>query len=430
MKFLVEWVEGARNASHVERATMCRLRIMVADVNACSHWDDRDGSSQEWVTVPAVHLAEGITRDWWAIFGGRDVKQSIRPYRTGFILPCLTLTCEGSTFEISGEQMHCDNPGLRFWQAGSETISRSDAETELARFVEAVIQQLSSANIDGTEVQLRWTRISESRQDLEESAFCEAAGALGADPYCISESDEKFIMRSGEIFTDDSLDDFLAGMRSFSQCERERTLDAVTSAEQRSDKLFQLPDLCQAISEVDVSLRERRFGEGAWGPAYRMAQAFRNAIAVGPDDLLGSPADMANKLGNDSFKTSRDLYGVDAVVSRKDDVYVHLRPSRYAQSWSESFNFARAIGDVVCFPDGGSSVVNSLHGAERQAMSRAFAAEFLAPVQSVLEVGREIRDVEEIAGRFSVSPRVIERQIENQGRIQQACANMRTERFE
>ena len=429
MEFLAEWIHGASNASEVERATMCRLSIMVGNVNACSHWDDRTGSSHEYVTVPAVHLAEGIATDWWTIFGGRDVKRPIWRYRTGFILPCLSLTCDGSTFEVSGEQMQCDNPGLRFWQAGTEMVPRSEAETELAGFVEDVVGRLASARISGTDVQLRWERVSESLRDPEERTFCEAAGALGVDPYCISDADADFVMRSGEMFADESLADFLAGVRSLEQMHRRRALDAVESAERRSDDSFRLPELCDAVGDVDESLRKRRFGEGTWGPAYRMARAFRNAIAVGHDGELGSVASMAGSLGNKRFAASGDLYGVDALVSRKDDVYVHLRPSRFSNSWSERFNFARAIGDVVCFPQGGSSVVNALHGAERQAMSRAFAAEFLAPVDSVLDVAHEVHDLDEIAGKFAVSPRVIEHQIQNQRRIQQAYAHVPTTGF-
>ena len=424
MKFLAEWIHGASNASEVERATMCRLSIMVGNVNACSHWDDRTGSSHEYVTVPAVHLAEGIASDWWTIFGGRDVKRPIWRYRTGFILPCLSLSCDGSTFEVSGEQMHCDNPGLRFWPAGTEMVPRSEAETELARFVESVVERLASARISRTDVQLRWERVSESRGDPEERAFCEAAGALGVDPYIISDADGDLVMRSGELFSNESLADFLAGVRSLDQIHRSQALEAVVSAERRQDDSFRLPELCEAVEEVDANLRTRRFGEGAWGPAYRMARAFRNAIAVGTDDELGSVISIAGSLGNKRFVTSGDLYGVDALVSRKDGVYVHLRPARFPNSWSERFNFARAIGDVVCFPQGGPSVVNALHGAERQAMSRAFAAEFLAPVDSVMDIAHEVHDLDEIAGKFSVSPRVIEHQIQNERRIQQACSNV------
>ncbi len=81
----------------------------------------------------------------------------------------------------------------------------------------------------------------------------------------------------------------------------------------------------------------------------------------------------------------------------------------------------RAVGDVICFGDTRRSVVNRLHRAERQAAGRAFAAEFLAPVESVLEMVESGLDDDEIAGSFNVSPQVIARQIENRSRIREAC---------
>ena len=66
-------------------------------------------------------------------------------------------------------------------------------------------------------------------------------------------------------------------------------------------------------------------------------------------------------------------------------------------------------------------MVNRLHQAERQAAGRAFAAEFLAPVESVLRMIESGLDDEEIAGSFDVSPQVIAWQIENRERIREAC---------
>ena len=133
---------------------------------------------------------------------------------------------------------------------------------------------------------------------------------------------------------------------------------------------------------------------------------------------------IAGKLGNPSFERSESLSGVDAVVSRGANVHIHLRKPEYGPPWFENFNLARAIGDAVCFPDQGVSVVNGLHGAERQAAGRAFAAEFLAPVDVVWGMAQEGYDIGEIAGRFVVDPRVVQRQIENRRRIEQACSGV------
>lgn len=424
MKFLVEWVDGAPNASAEERATMCDLRIFVGDINACSHKDDVAQEAYESVVVPAVHLAEGIATDWWSVFGGRDRKRSIWAYGTGFILPCLSFGCDGSTFEVSGEQMHCENPGLRFWQVDTEIISREDAECHLSGFVEDVVDRLSGEGIDGSEVQLRWKRVSESRQDPDEEAFCEAAGALGLDPYVMDDDNTDFIVRAGRTLSDTPLTEFLAGVNPLHREGRNRALDSVEEASLMINPRWRLPELRGAAEAIDCVLRERREGEGIWGPAYRLARAMRRTIGVDQEQEFHSVCNVARKLGNQSFEPSEGLSWVDGVVWRGADVQIRLRKPRYAGPWLENFNFARAIGDAVCFPGEGASVINRLHGAERQAAGRAFAAEFLAPVEGVWGMMQEGYDIGEVAGKFAVDPRVVQLQIENRDRIERACSEI------
>ena len=66
-------------------------------------------------------------------------------------------------------------------------------------------------------------------------------------------------------------------------------------------------------------------------------------------------------------------------------------------------------------------MVNNLHDAERQAAGRAFADEFLAPVEKVLDMVDDGRDIDEISASFNVTSQVIAHQIENRDRIRQAC---------
>ena len=85
-----EWIDDGPNASAEERATLCRLSLYVSDENACSFFEPTSNRTCDHVTVPAVHLAEGLATDWWSIFGGRDRDHAIRKYRTGFALPDVT----------------------------------------------------------------------------------------------------------------------------------------------------------------------------------------------------------------------------------------------------------------------------------------------------------------------------------------------------
>ena len=433
VRFSVEWLDGAPNACAEERATLCRLRIFVGDENACVFYDPQKDEKYDHVIAPAVHLAEGIATDWWSIFGGRDREHSLLPWRTGFVLPNVRLRFDGATFEVAGDQLHCDNPKLRFWLVDTETLSRDATESVLSNFVERVVDKLAREGVANSEVALCWSRVSESRADPEERPFCEAAGALGVDPYSISDTDASFIDAAGDLFFGEALIEFLAGMGKTHHsaspdaaprhAARTAVLGSLHRLERRPRYKARLPELHDAARQVrDVS--KRRPGERSWAPSYRAAREFRRAMGVPRDAAFESSKAVARTLGGRNFTPVQDLSDIQAVILRDDsDVRIHLRDRgrRQWSAWAENFAFARAVGDAVCYPEAGRSVVNNLHDAERQAAGRAFAAEFLAPVEKVLDMFHDGRDIDEISASFNVTSQVIAHQIENRDRIRQAC---------
>ena len=426
MQFLTEWISEGPNASAEERATLCNLQIFVNGENACLHFDPDSKTTFEHITVPAVHLAEGLATDWWSIFGGRDREHQILHYRTGFALPDLSLKCDGSTLEVTGSQLSSKNPSVRFWQTGSEVLSRDDAQSTLAEFIERVIERLSCGGVANSEVAVRWTRVSDSRSDPDERAFCEAAGALGVDPYLISDSDARFIEDAGDLFSEEALVELLAGISKQKRERARQLLQWVRHTQDRPPDESRLPDLADIAEQIRHLVRWSS-QERSWAAGYRAARALRAEITADPGERFTSTEVIAKKLGASDFASTSAIPGVLALIARnEEDVHIHLR-GREPDEWTlqaQNFAFARAIGDAVCFPDTLRSVVNELRDAERQAAGRAFAAEFLAPVQSVLDMVDSGRDDYEIAGSFKVSPQVVAHQIENQDRIRQACASL------
>lgn len=419
MQFSIEWIEQGSNASAEERATLCRLRLYVSEENACWFHELDSDSACDHVTVPAVHLAEGLATDWWSIFGGRDREHPIRNYRTGFALPDVRLGFDGSTLDVRGAQFAYENPDVRFWRVGNEGLPRDVAESTLAKFIEEVTRRLATAGVPNSEVALRWSRVSRSLNDPDERAFCEAAGALGIDPYGVSETDALFIEQAADLFAGEALLEFLSGVGNAPRGELLNWVRAVETRPREQACLPELNNIVACISEV----ASHRPTERGWETGYRAARVFRDAMRVAQATRFDSLSDVTGRLGAGSFACAPGVPGILALVCRGDDIRIHVR-QRGPWEWArhaESFAFARAVGDVVCFGDAPRSVVNSLHQAERQAAGRAFAAEFLAPVESVLEMFEGGLDDDEIAGSFNVSPQVIAWQIENRDRIREAC---------
>ncbi len=422
MRFSVEWIDGGMNRAAEERATLCKLGIYIQGQNACRFIDYVSNEETESLVVPAVHLAEGLATDWWIIFGGRDRDHGIRRYRTGFALPDLRFRNDGSTFEVTGKDFHSDNPHLDFRSDGAETLPRSAAESELSRFIQEVVDRLAGEGVRNSEVAVCWSRVGESRNDPDEQPFCEAAGALGLDPYAISDDDACFIEQANDIFSEESLIEFLAGIR---KAERSASvLERVRQMESRPAEAVRLPELGDVAIQVE-GLTGHAQVDRPWTAGYRAARACRQALNLRSDYRFPSYMTLARKLGAAQFEPAQLFDGVRALVSCPDgDIRVHLhdhgrdrRPADIAE-WSNNFAFARAVGDAVCFRNTPRSVVNDLHRAERQATGRAFAAEFLAPVESVVEMLDDDRGEKEIADEFSVSSSVIKNQIRNRANIE------------
>ena len=431
MKFLVEWVENGENASAEERATLCYLQILVDDENACAFYDVSEGQHFEHLYIPVVHLAEGIADGWWRIFGGRDRYFSIFPYRNGFALPDLKLSFDGSRFEIIGSQFSSFNPKIKFWHTESN-MERNIAESALSKFVDQVVERLLSEGVKKTEIESRWSHITHSRDDPDEQTFCEAAGALGADPYMISDSEASLIELAAGQFSGEILVEFLAGVREeTSQCASSlhatgtKELEWINSAESRQPYQFRLSVLDELASDLrNHSQRDSR--ERAWSQGYRMARVFRKSLNLEAVGRITPIKSLSKLLGNPDFRRASGETTIRAAVTRTDGgkTGIHLRKLG-RKKWeylSEEFAFARAVGDAVCFPDDEISVVNALKSAERQAVGRAFAAELLAPIDRILEMRDAGKDVGEIADSLEVSPLTVTHQIENKDRIELACA--------
>jgi hypothetical protein len=131
----------------------------------------------------------------------------------GYAVPDIRIKFDGALFEASSHQFAYKNPNVRFWAGPSEILTRVDAEKELDGFIESVLLQLRDSGLKETSAALRWKRVKESRTDLEEAVFCEAAGALGVDPYQVSDADAVAISSAADLFAGESLNEFLAGAK-------------------------------------------------------------------------------------------------------------------------------------------------------------------------------------------------------------------------
>ena len=299
-------------------------------------------------------------------------------------------------------------------------MQRADVENTLKDLLTSVLGQIESSNAPESGFCAQWNAVCASLQNSEEASFCEAAGALGLDPYDIPDDLATFIEESAELFIGEQLIEFLGGLRDSSV--RAEILDWVRKSERRPQYKSLLPAVKDtrkaAIAAASTSGRP-------WAQGYRCARASRRALNMRQNERLRSVSALAKKLEAPHFSTVASVPGIAALVQTGGDgTCIHLgqaqSSSKIAQA-SNLFAFARAIGDAVANPAAERSVVNNLHEASRQACGRAFAAEFLAPVDEIVSMLKDGRDVTMIADEFGVATEVVDRQIQNADRIRETC---------
>ena len=419
MKFQVEWIGGAENAVPEERAAVASLRIFVDGKNAAAHHEEA-GKQHDCLTVSVYGLADGIAREWWRIFGGRGKPVTLRRYRDGYALPDARMRFDGQQVWIWAEALAMRNPPVRFESCPLVSRTRADVERDLADFIGLALERLKEQGLKSTSLEQCWQRVLASREDATEAAFCEAAGALHLDPYAISDADADFITRAAREFEGESLLEFLSAVRNVDRSRVEATLEDISAIQGDETRLSNLRE----IAAETKGLVRQQSGQWPWSLGYQSAARLREVLCHGtspsPDSLSSDIPKMATWFGASPgmYKAEKDLVGLLALRRDvEDDIHIVIRKSEPGDTLRQRFAFARAVGDAICFPDGGSAPVNELDSAYRQAAGRAFAAEFLAPIAAVEKMSKDGRDVYEIAERLHVHSEVIARQFENAGRI-------------
>lgn len=419
VRYSVHWIEEASNVAPEERATIADFRLFLEEQNVTMHL--RENEVFDRLTVSMYPLVEGLVHDWWTIFGARDRQFSLIQYRSGYAFPDIRFQFDGSAFEISAFQKTYKNPDVRFWAGASEALTREQAEQSLSELVTTVLEHLKSKRILRTSAALRWARILESRETPDESAFCECAGALGRDPYAVDVSASTLIDDAARMFSDEPLNEFLAGAKTF---DAKTLLEWIRKAESRSTGKSTLHGIAEIARDVATETPPRA-GERAWSLGYRRARAIRNYLNFSQSDRFKSLKELARVFGaSHNFESADRIDGVRALRSdHNGTVSIHLRDHGSSPESEEGarFSFTRAVGDVACFPEPSRAVINELHFASRQSAGRAFAAEFLAPIDEIKSMIEDGHDVVTIADEFGVATVLIERQIENAQRIAESC---------
>ncbi|HEU0097482.1 MAG TPA: ArsR family transcriptional regulator [Allosphingosinicella sp.] len=353
----------------------------------------------------ALHVVD----NWWRILHRRD-----SPFR----LCDLTFDGDSNPFSISvssvGRRMELLT---RAHDGVPVMLDDGDRWLKIEKFEDSLLNeflsplarcQRSLGRLDRP-LQDRLERLLDSRASASEASYCKTAGALGLSPYNLAEEMYERVRRLMEIMPDEeSRLDFSSAVLADALQEGQEWTLAELQGKGAANVLPGLRELRQRC----LTVGHNRFASRPWERGTNLARATRAELGLEADVSIGGPKGLARLFGADdelrrSPEAPGSLRAFQACHDGLPTVIVEDEGDRRT-----SFILARAVGDYLAYGNQAACVADLY--TDRQAVGRAFAAEFMAPAAGVVNMMEaEDRSRVQIAAHYGVTPGVVSHQYDN-----------------
>ena len=182
------------------------LRITTNRQLLTEGFDAHLNSYREGPLVSGYHLAEWLVWNWWRLRWEPkhpdspdldstrhwDFAHRLQTIGEGYAWPNITIFSDGYRSMLISEPSRApDAAPFRYVGAPkNETITAQTLEVAIDEFVSLVLEWLTEAKLDGTNLQHLWHDLQTERENLEISCFRRLEARLGCDP---DEADEDAI---------------------------------------------------------------------------------------------------------------------------------------------------------------------------------------------------------------------------------------------
>lgn len=345
---------------------------------------------------------------WWRMWYRRDA-----PFKIGMFSfdgrEELTLLLRSNGTRI--DRILRPRPGSQL-QLTRDTIDCSTFEHELLNSVLRPVVAACSKNGAQFDELLasKLSRLVDSYAEPAERAFCRTAGALNLPAYDLTdELAEQVRELVASMPDEDARLDFASVMLVGEIAAVSNQIEASIKQSSGRNTLTGVPGFVAALQPQISGLAGG--GLKPWQKGTTAAKAFRAHLNFSADAAIGSATKLAHLCGAEDFPFhdlgTNELLAFQAEVNDAPAVLVQEGGARGA-----AFVLARAVGDYLVFQSKKSCVANKY--TDRQAVGRAFAAEFMAPADGVVSmIDEEERSVTQVAAHYGVPLEVVEHQYLN-----------------
>lgn len=414
MSFHVDfkWVDPGPSPDDVMRKTMAVLSIETGDTAVTTVRDLRNRRYRKRIVVPLFAVADWLVENWWHLWHepadaqeqkpGFEERHNLAYAGNGFLLPMLTMAPSSGRIHLRSERWEPAHGSIVFVEQVETYIEAEELQSEFRRIIEAVIKRLRSF-ADGRDAQRlvsMWNAINSL--DPEEEEFSRAAALLGVDPFDVDDSVANSITAFWDRTAPSIREEALASADEHSLAQLDEWVQEAVETIAREEGAGGWTEVRDAVPRVQP-------GE-PWQQGYELAKSVRNYLNLGHQRF--------------DFETDGPFafchHEVHSPWRRLEGIVAASGPACVTAPRGDAgkrFLRARALGDFMSRQDCQIGILGSLR-TDRQARSRAFAAEFLAPAEVLFSRFSESVDkdetIDKLCREFGVSSMTVNHQINNQ----------------
>ena len=425
-----DWESALHDAPEV-RETSALLTIVLGNTVVTRNEDVWSRTVRDEVRLSAYPLALWCAASWWRLRWEPLPMRPATPNHSwrmahemaaagyGYLWPQMLFAFDGESMHVWARQSAPDaQAAVRYLLDAHHAIPGSAFEQMLDEFIAHVMARLDAVDVQRTTLYDLWHEIMEERHDADLAAYRRLEAMLGFDPdECPAELHQKFaslIPRAGAAAVTE-LAPVCASADPGATLEQVMAFADAQGLEGHIDLAIPTGDSTAAVP-TPVWERGRALARRA------RAAVGLNGVAVTDErlcELVNLPTERA--LNTEDTHRTRDTRRTHPLLSmaiRHEESQQLKFLLRKRNKPGRRFELARLLGDALMADTNDRWLPATDAKTARQKMQRAFAIEFLCPIQSLTAfLGDDFSSdaTEEAAEHFGVSHTAVETHLVNNG---------------
>ena len=422
LQFAFDWLES-RASSHEERITYAALTVQVDGRVLTEVEDVLVKTIRPHIHVSLYPLALWFAANWWrlrwepmsdsAVSSDWRMSHSLAAVGHGWAWPDLSFASDGETVRLD---LKASDPGispvryLRDWTAHVDAAGFEQAVSDL---IETVLRRLEGFGMNRTQIHDIWKQVSAERMDPAQSRWRKLEALLGCDPDESDEARVAHLIELGDEIGQQAVDEVVAELRAGAPDALDRLVVDVRPV---------ASPITVPIVPLELPLHSSERAPDAGPPWLRgelAAQAARAAWGVPRGPVRNS--------------LLSELFDIEPLVLESADLFESPFPAGFRNEGERSMSVAlarrhplsrrfallRLVADHLNAHGTDRLLPATEAGTARQKVQRAFAQEFLCPLEDLSDflAGKRIDSemIETAAAHFQVSPLLVQHKLENKG---------------